>query len=80
MSLALWSEEEFANPMPGIADTFADTSRIIAHVGDASEFLLTLPSGLAKLIITSPPYNIGKAYEVKTTIYEYLQVAKEDNR
>lgn len=29
------------------------------------------------LVITSPPYNIGKSYEVKTTIEEYLKTQEE---
>jgi DNA modification methylase len=40
-------------------------------MGDASEFLQTLPSGTVKLIITSPPYNIGKSYETKVAIEDY---------
>lgn len=71
---ALWSDEEFIDPMPTISDLFTNDSQIIAHLGDTHEFLRTLPSGLAKLIITSPPYNVGKAYEVRTKIHEYLQV------
>ena len=32
-----------------------------------------LPDESVKLIITSPPYNIGKAYEKKTGIQEYIE-------
>src|SRR6185437_10289793 len=32
-----------------------------------------LPDGFAKLIITSPPYNLGKEYEIKVEMHEYLQ-------
>lgn len=39
---------------------------------DALDFCKTLPSNSVKLIITSPPYNIGKAYETKTSIEEYI--------
>lgn len=39
---------------------------------NALDFCRTLPSGSVKLIITSPPYNIGKAYETKTGIDEYI--------
>lgn len=40
---------------------------------DALEFCQSLPSNSVKLIITSPPYNIGKAYETKLSIDEYIQ-------
>lgn len=40
---------------------------------DALDYCRKLPSGSVKLIITSPPYNIGKAYETRTSIDEYIQ-------
>lgn len=40
---------------------------------DALDFCKTLPSGSVKLIITSPPYNIGKEYETKSSIDEYIR-------
>jgi len=41
--------------------------------GDALEVLSGMESESIKLIVTSPPYNIGKAYETKTSIEFYLQ-------
>lgn len=40
---------------------------------DALELCQTLAPGSIDLIITSPPYNIGKAYETKTGIEDYIQ-------
>lgn len=40
---------------------------------NALEFCKELPAGSVKLIITSPPYNIGKAYETKTSIEVYIK-------
>lgn len=39
---------------------------------DALEFSQSLPSDSVKLIITSPPYNIGKEYETRRSIDEYI--------
>lgn len=39
---------------------------------DALEFCKNIDDGKIKLIITSPPYNIGKSYEHKTNINEYI--------
>lgn len=39
---------------------------------DALEFLRTRADNSINLIITSPPYNIGKEYETATTLTEYL--------
>ena len=41
--------------------------------GDSSETLKTLPNESMKLIISSPPYNIGKSYEKATGLTEYLE-------
>lgn len=43
---------------------------------DALEFCKTLPDKSVDLIITSPPYNIGKEYEVKVGIEAYLDNIK----
>ena len=39
---------------------------------DALDFCKSLPSDSVKLIITSPPYNIGKEYETKKSIQTYI--------
>ncbi len=70
--LQLWSDEEYQDRdnTPKIADTFTDDSQIVLHPGETYEFLRTLPDRFAKLIITSPPYNVGKEYEVRATIHD----------
>jgi adenine-specific DNA-methyltransferase len=45
--------------------------------GDALKTIQTFDDGLFDLIITSPPYNIGKSYEIKTTIEAYLKTQEE---
>src|SRR5699024_2751132 len=45
--------------------------------GDSLEVLKNYENGKFDLIITSPPYNIGKTYETKTTIEEYLETQEE---
>ena len=39
---------------------------------DAIDFCRTIPENSVKLIITSPPYNMGKEYETKMNITAYL--------
>ena len=57
---------------PEIVDNFDFEHQIVLHCGDTLEFLKKLPDETAKLIITSPPYNLGKRYESKTHIEIYL--------
>jgi hypothetical protein len=40
---------------------------------DNMEFMRKLPTGSMKLIVTSPPYNIGKAYERRNSLAAYIQ-------
>lgn len=60
-------------PMPRVADFFSEEYRVIVHLGDTYDFLKGIPNNTAMLIITSPPYNIGKEYETKTSIESYLK-------
>ncbi|MGC9292535.1 MAG: DNA-methyltransferase [Acidobacteriaceae bacterium] len=58
---------------PTIASTFDPQAEAVILEGDSAGLLATLPSRSMKLIITSPPYNIGKAYETATGLDDYLQ-------
>jgi len=41
---------------------------------DNLEFMRSLPDASMQLIVTSPPYNIGKAYEKRTHLDEYIRI------
>lgn len=45
--------------------------------GDSLKLLSNIKNNQFDLIITSPPYNIGKSYETKTTIEEYLSAQEK---
>ena len=56
-------------PFPNLSKIdgqFDRKSEILLHCGDSQDFLKTIPDEYVTLIITSPPYNIGKEYEIKT--------------
>jgi adenine-specific DNA-methyltransferase len=50
-------------------DAAADVS---LHAGDALDLLRAMPAACAQLVITSPPYNLGKAYESRRDFDEYV--------
>lgn len=54
------------------ADRFDPLAEATFLAGDSAETLKGVPDGSAKLVITSPPYNIGKAYEEATKLDAYL--------
>lgn len=55
-----------------IEEQFGTEGKIILYQGDVNDFLTTVPDETVKLIITSPPYNVGKEYETQVEISEYL--------
>lgn len=42
------------------------------HKGDTLPYLRTLPNDSVMLVLTSPPYNMGKSYESKSDLGTYL--------
>jgi DNA modification methylase len=53
-----------------------DTSYIINN-GECLTVLKKIEDGKFDLILTSPPYNVGKSYETKTSIEKYLETQEE---
>lgn len=45
--------------------------------GDSLEYLKTLPSGSADLVVSSPPYNIGRGKERRKALEDYLHYQEE---
>jgi len=56
-----------------VPDEFID--KIV--LGDAREVLKRLPSNCVHLMVTSPPYNVGKEYDEDLTLGEYLDFIEE---
>ena len=46
--------------------------RYLIYQGDCLDLLKRLPAGSVPLIVTSPPYNIGKEYETTIPLADYL--------
>lgn len=60
-----------------ICEQFGESNSMVLYTGDAKDFLRTIPDQTATLIITSPPYNLGKEYETKVSLGEYVEEQKE---
>jgi adenine-specific DNA-methyltransferase len=45
-----------------VAETFSQGERLVAVCDDALACAKSLPANFFSLIITSPPYNLGKEY------------------
>ena len=54
------------------ADVFDASADIIYFKGDVNDLFVDMPDNFVQLIITSPPYNLGKEYEKKVDLGTYL--------
>lgn len=55
-----------------IGDSFSLKNEVTLHLGDCLDLLASMPDGSADLVVTSPPYNIGKEYEKKLDLALYV--------
>ena len=53
--------------------TFSLSEDIVFYPGNCLELLKTIPNESMKLVVTSPPYNIGKEYEKRLNLESYLE-------
>jgi len=56
-----------------IAGAFHPSEHLVIHAGDCLDLLRTIPPGTMQLIVTSPPYNIGKEYESRLKLEAYVE-------
>nr|WP_276977725.1 site-specific DNA-methyltransferase [Ferrimicrobium acidiphilum] len=59
-----------------ISASFDPSIDVVLHTGDTTSFLGLIPSGSIGLVVSSPPYNLGKEYEVQTKLHTYLDTLK----
>lgn len=55
-----------------ISTSFSKDNTATFYLGDCLDFLGEIPDSCIQLIVTSPPYNIGKEYEKRLDIEEYV--------
>ena len=55
-----------------ISNKYNSSDSAVILEGDSSQTLQTIPNDTVQLIITSPPYNIGKEYEESVSLEKYL--------
>lgn len=52
---------------------FKEGYDVVLGCDDVLEFIKTMPRNMATLVVTSPPYNIGKPYEEVVAFEEYMK-------
>ena len=56
-----------------VSQVYSPHADVVLFDADCGELLKHIPAGSVDLVLTSPPYNIGKKYEKKTTLQSYLK-------
>ncbi len=56
-----------------IHERYDPNARLVLYSGDAMDFVATIPDNSLSLVVTSPPYNLGKDYERRVEIEQYLE-------
>ena len=55
------------------SDRFGVDENLVMHAGDCLDLLAAIPDGSIQLIVTSPPYNLGKEYEKRLKRDAYVK-------
>jgi adenine-specific DNA-methyltransferase len=63
--------------IPKISDHFSPESEAVVFHGNCLDMLRQVPDKSVQLVVTSPPYNIGKSYEKKLNMATYVQQQAE---
>jgi DNA modification methylase len=56
-----------------ISTKFDPRKNFVLYQGDCLKLLKGIPDESLQLIVTSPPYNIGKEYEMKLKLSQYIE-------
>ncbi len=59
------TEKNFSN-------SFDPNAEIVLYYGDVADLLAKIPDNSINLIVSSPPYNLGKSYETRQSVQAYL--------
>ncbi|MFQ6089583.1 MAG: DNA methyltransferase, partial [Candidatus Methanofastidiosia archaeon] len=60
-----------------VVPKFEPNANVVLFPGDTLDLLKQIPDKTASLVVTSPPYNLGKPYEEKLNLQDYITQQEE---
>lgn len=60
-------------PDSRIVESFSKDADAVVYHGNCSDLLRQIPDKTVQLVVTSPPYNIGKSYEKRLDLADYVK-------
>ena len=72
-------DDTFRHPVPRLrrSNTYEPEADAVLYHGPCKDLMQAMPDNSVQLVITSPPYNIGKAYETRSSLEEYIAAQRE---
>lgn len=61
-----------ATPTPSFPSRFRHSEQVVLYEGDCLALLRQIPDEAIQLVVTSPPYNLGKEYERRQSVEAYV--------
>jgi adenine-specific DNA-methyltransferase len=77
MGIRLPVEDTVNNRRIFYGECYKEGYDVVLACNDVLEFLKDVPKNSVTLVVTSPPYNIGKAYEERVEFKEYIRWQEE---
>ncbi|MFN7037572.1 MAG: DNA-methyltransferase [Bellilinea sp.] len=59
-----------------LSETFSEHADCVLYNGDTLDLLRFIPDNCIQLVVTSPPYNLGKPYESRLDMQTYVEQQK----
>src|SRR5579863_6842957 len=61
---------------PRISPDYKQNEKIVVYKGNCIDLFKKIPDKTIQLIVTSPPYNLGKEYEKRLHLKDYIAQQK----
>ncbi len=71
------SQMSLLSSVKPIETSFRADGHITIFSGDVNDFVTQIPDNSIALIVTSPPYNLGKEYENRLSVDQYLNIQSQ---
>ena len=69
-------KHEFMKKKVSVAARYSADNDVTLFIGDCLKLLKQIPDRSARLVVTSPPYNLNKVYESKQRLDQYLELQR----
>ncbi len=72
-------DDTFRRRVPRLSrsSTYDPQADAVLYHGPCKQLIRAMPDNSVQLVVTSPPYNIGKVYETRSSLEDYIMAQRE---